>query len=382
MKSVLGLSLAGALVLAQPASAEIKIGFTVPATGVVAVYGIPILKTIPLLPKTIGGEPVTYISLDSNSDPTKGAANTRKLVTDDHVDVVIGDVAAPTTMAMIDIIAEAKTPLIAPTSAVQVVLPMDEKRKWAFKIVPSDDIGADAVVKHMVSQGIKKLGFIGFNDAYGQIWQQHLHDRLPKAGIELVDEETFSRTDTSVVAQALKLVAAKPDAILVGAGGTPAIVPAHDLRARGFTGTIYQVHAVATPVFIQRGGKDVDGNIFAGEPFTIYKDLPEDSPWRKLAQKYIDDYAAANGGEPASIFGAHIIDIMTLLVPAIETALKTTKPGTPEFRAAIRDQLEQAKDVYLNNGYLEANSPTNHSGFSARGVFMIKVENGDFHLIK
>jgi branched-chain amino acid transport system substrate-binding protein len=367
---------------ATPAFAEIKIGLNFPSTGPFAIFGVPMSKTVPLLPKTIGGEPVTYIVLDSNSDATKSAANTRKLVIEDKVDVLIGEGTTPGSLAMIDIAAEAKTAMVAPTATTQLVEPMDERRRWVFKIVPNDDIGADTVAKHMAQNGVKTVGFIGFNDAYGQTWLELLKDRLPKAGIKVVAEEFYARTDTSVTAQALKIIAAKPDVAFNGAGGTPAIVPTHDLRARGFTGPIYQTHGVSSREFIERGGKDVDGNFFAGEPFTIYKDLPADNPWHKIAKQYVDAYKAANGSEPP-IFGAHMFDSVKLIEPAIEAALKKgAKPGTEEFRTLIRDGMENAKNVYLNNGLLAANSPTNHAAFSADGMFMIKIENGDFHLIK
>jgi branched-chain amino acid transport system substrate-binding protein len=370
-----------AALLASSACAEIRVGVNIPITGVSAIFGTSMQKALPLLPTSIGGEKVTYIVLDSATDATKSAANTRKLVTEDKVDVLVGEGTTPGTLAMIDLAAESGTPIIAPTATISIVQPLDAKRKWVFKVVPNDDIGVATVTRYMKAHGVKSVGFIGFNDAYGQTWSDMLKESLPKAGIKMVDTEFFARTDTSVTAQALKLVAAKPEVILVGAGGTPAVVPTRDLRQRGFKGVIYQTHGVSSAEFIDRGGKDVEGNVFAGEPFIIRHDLPADSPFRKLGEETVVKYKAANGGAEPNQFAANIVDCMELFKEAAPAALKKARPGTPEFRQALRDALEQVKGVYLNNGLL-TNTATDHAGFSPKASFMVKIENGAFHLVK
>jgi branched-chain amino acid transport system substrate-binding protein len=371
---------AACLVSTFALAADIKVGINIPQTGVVAVYGQPMMKSVPLLAKEIAGHTVTYSVLDSNSDATRSAANTRKLVTEDKVDVLFGEGSVTGTVAMIDIAAEGKTPLIAMTTPLVVVTPLDEKKRWVFKILPNDDLGGEIISKYMAAQGIKTVGFIGQADAYGQGWLEVLKERFSKIGISVVAAEFFNRTDTSATAQALKLVAAKPDAVFIAVGGTPAIVPAHDVRQRGFTGPIYQTHGISSREVIERGGKDMDGAIFAGEPFTIHKDLPADSPFRKLGETYATKYKELNGAD-ASLFGAHMFDCMQLFSAAVPEALKRGQPGTVEFREAIRDELEKVNKVYLNNGLL-SNSPTNHAGYDPSGAFIIKVENGNFHLIK
>ncbi len=375
-----GLVLSCSLIALQAAQADIKIGITVSASGPGAALGQPQMKIVAGLPKEIGGEKVTYIALDDESDPTKSTQNARKLVTDEKVDALIGSSLTPTSMPLLDIALETKTPLMTIAASGALVAPMDEKRKWVFKVVPNDALMVTAIMNYIAKKGVKTLGYIGFSDAYGEGYYTEMAKIAPSLGITLTTHEVYARSDTSVTGQVLKIISTKPDAIFVAAAGTPAVLPQKAIRERGYTGPVYQTHGVATEEFIKLGGKDVEGVIFSGEPFTIANDLPEDSPFRKVAKDYLTRYEQANHAQ-GNIFGAHLFDTVVLLQRAIPIALKTAKPGTVEFRTALRDELEKSKDVYLDNG-LSNMTPTDHNGYEPSSVFFIKVENGAFHLVK
>jgi branched-chain amino acid transport system substrate-binding protein len=362
------------------AQAQIKVGITMSASGPGAALGQPQSKTVAALPKEIAGQKITYFALDDESDPTKGAQNGRKLITEEKVDVLIGSSLTPVSLPLIDIAAEAKTPLMTMAAAAVLVAPMDDKRKWVFKVVPNDDIMANAILKYIVKTGVKTLGYIGVSDAYGEGYYKVLSEAAPKLGVTLTGHEVYARSDASVTGQVLKVLATKPDAVFVASAGTPAVLPQKALRERGYKGPIFQTHGVATEEFIKLGGKDVDGAIFTGEAFTIVNDLPADSPFRKPTNAFIDAYKAANGNIP-SIFGAHLWDSMSHVERAIPAALKVAKPGTPEFRAALRDEIEKTKDFALNNG-LSNMTPDNHNGYDERSAFVIEVKDGAFHLVK
>jgi branched-chain amino acid transport system substrate-binding protein len=362
------------------AQAQIKVGITMSASGPGAALGQPQSKTVAALPKEIAGQKITYFALDDESDPTKGAQNGRKLITEEKVDVLIGSSLTPVSLPLIDIAAEAKTPLMTMAAAAVLVAPMDDKRKWVFKVVPNDDIMANAILKYIAKTGAKTLGYIGVSDAYGEGYYKVLSEVAPKLGVTLTGHEVYARSDASVTGQVLKIIATKPDAVFVASAGTPAVLPQKALRERGYKGPIFQTHGVATEEFIKLGGKDVDGAIFTGEAFTVVNDLPADSPFRKPTTAFIDAYKAANGNIP-SIFGAHLWDSMSHVERAIPAALKVAKPGTPEFRAALRDEIEKTKDFALNNG-LSNMTPDNHNGYDERSAFVIEVKDGAFHLVK
>src|SRR5512140_1095457 len=108
------LALAGAFA-ATAANAEITIGVSLGTTGPGASLGIPYKNAFQLVPKTLGGEPVRYIVLDDESKPDGAAKNARKFVSEDKVDAMMGSTGVPSAMAMAQVAAEGKTPLIALT---------------------------------------------------------------------------------------------------------------------------------------------------------------------------------------------------------------------------------------------------------------------------
>lgn len=367
---------AAALALAAGgALADINVGVTVSATGPAASLGIPEKNTIALMPQTIAGQKVHYIVLDDGSDTTKAVSNTRKLITEDKVDIVLGSTVTPNSLAMIDVVSEAKVPMISMAASAKIVEPMDDKRKWVFK-TPQNDIQMSlAIASHMKDHGVKTVGFIGFADAYGEGWFGEFSKAAALKGITVVASERYARNDSSVTAQVLKLQAAKPDAILVAGSGTPAALPQITLKERGYTGLVYQTHGVANADFLRVGGKNVEGTYLPSGPVLVAKQLPASNPVRASAIAYVTAYEAKYGKDSVSTFGGHAWDAGQLMAAAIPVALKKAQPGTPEFRAALRDALEATKNVAGAHGIFNM-SPTDHLGLDQRARVMVKIENG------
>ena len=357
------------------ALADINVGVTVSATGPAASLGIPEKNTIALLPTTIAGQKVNYIVLDDASDTTNAVANTRRFITENKVDVVMGSTITPNSLAMIDVVAENQTPMISLAASARIVEPVDAKRRWVFKTPQNDIMMSLAIAQHMADHGVKTVGFIGFNDAYGEGWYGEFSKAAGIKGIQIVANERYSRNDTSVTSQVLKLVAAKPDAILVAASGTPAALPERALRERGYAGKYYQTHGVANNDFLRVGGKDVEGTYLPSGPVLVASQLPASNPVKKSAMEYIARYEAAYGKGSTSTFGGHAWDAGLLLAHAVPVALKKAQPGTPAFRAALRDALEGVKDVAGAHGIFDM-SPTDHLGLDQRARVMVKIENG------
>lgn len=357
------------------AYADINVGVTVSATGPAASLGIPEKNTIALLPKTIGGQKMNYIVLDDASDTTAAVSNARKFLAENKVDIILGSTVTPASLGMIDVAAEAMTPMISMAASARIIEPMDAKRKWVFKTPQNDIMMSLAIAEHMQKAGIKTVGFIGFADAYGEGWSQEFAKAAALKGITIVANERFSRTDTSVTGQTLKLMAARPDAVLVAGSGTPAALPQKSLKERGYTGKMYQTHGVANADFLRVGGKDVEGTFLPAGPVLVAEQLAPSNPVRKSAMAYVAAYETAYGKGTVSTFGAHAWDAGLLMTAAIPVALKKAQPGTPEFRAALRDALEQTKELPGAHGIFTM-SPTDHLGLDQRARVMVKIENG------
>lgn len=363
------------------ALADIRIGVIASSTGVTAVVGIPQKNTAALLPAEIGGQKVNYFVLDDASDPTNAVTNVKKLLTEHKVDALIGPTTTPAALAMLDFIAEAKVPLVTTVGSSAIVLPMDDKKKWVFKTTQNDDLIAAAVIEHMTASGIRTLGFIGFNDPYGENWFKVFAPMAEKSGIKIVASERFTRTDQSVVGQTLKIMAAKPDAVFIAATGGPAVMPQATLLEKGYKGKLYQTHGVATNDFIRIGGAKVEGTLMAGGPMLVADDLPASNPIRAVAQGYIKAYDAKFGAGTTSTFGANTWDAGLLLQKAIPAALKKAQPGTEEFRVALRDALEQTHELVGTQGIFNM-TPQNHNGMDARSRVMMTVKNGHWTLVQ
>jgi branched-chain amino acid transport system substrate-binding protein len=363
------------------AFADINVGVTLSTSGPAASLGIPEKNSFALLPASIAGHRINWIILDDASDTTGAVKNARKLTAEHKVDVIIGSTTTPNSLAMIDVAAQTQTPMISLASAARIVEPMDEKRRWVFKNAQSDAHMVTAVVEHMTNNGVRTLAFIGFADAYGEGWWNEVSRLAEVRGIRIVASERFNRSDTGVTGQVLKILAAKPDAVLVGGAGTPAALPQKTLREKGYKGPVYQTHGVANSDFLRVGGRDVEGSFLPAGPVLVAAQLPEGNPIKKVALEYVTRYEAAHGKGSATTFGAHTWDAGILLQNAIPVALKKAQPGTREFRQALRDALESTRDLVGAHGVFNM-SPQDHNGLDQRSRVMVKIEGGGWRLIR
>lgn len=378
LKPVIATSLA--LIAASSAYAQVKVGVVTSSTGPIALVGIPQKNSVPLLPKKAGNLTIEYISLDDASDPSKSVTEVKKLISEYNVDAIIGPSGSPNAMGVISFVAEAGVPMLAPVGTAAVVLPMTEQKKWVFKTTQNDDLIAAALVEQMVKTNIKTVGFIAINDPYGENWSKVFTELAAKNNIKIVANERYQRTDTSVTAQSLKIMAANPDAVLVAAPGGSTVLPQVTLVDQGYKGQFYQTHGAALPAFLQLGKKQVEGTILAASLMLVLPEIADNNPSKKIATDYINAYSALHGSKPAT-FGANVYDAGLLLEKAIPVASKKAKPGTKEFRAALRDALENSKEVIATQGVYNM-TPQDHSGFDERGRVMIKVKDGNWALLK
>jgi branched-chain amino acid transport system substrate-binding protein len=374
MKKTL-LAAAAALFAAAPALADITIGVSLSLTGPGSGLGIPANNGFKLWPATVGGEKVRLIVLDDATDPTKGVQNARRLVSEEKVDVLIGSVITPVAIAMSEVAVETKTVQLALSPA---QLPPG-KDTWTFRMPQSNGVMANAMVAHMVKHGVKTVGFLGYTDAYGEGWLQELTPRLEKAGIKLLATERFARSDTSVTAQALKLTAANPDAMVVVASGSGAAMPQLGLVDRGYKGVYYQTHAAASKDLARVGGKAVEGTFVTAGPVVAAEQLPDSNLSKALGVKFNAAYEAAYGAGSRNQFGAHSYDTYLMLDKVVPIALKKAKPGTPEFRQALKDALESTPALAVSHGVLDF-TPTDHWGFRPDTGVILKVVNGEWKM--
>lgn len=374
MKAIKTLVAVAIATLASTAvQADINIGVSLALTGPGSGLGIPMQNQLKLFPKTIAGEKVNLIILDDATDPGKGAANARRFVTEDKVDLIIGSCITAVAAAMTDIASEAGTVQLAGSP---VGVPAG-KDKWLFRLPQSNTVMGHAVVEDMKEKGVKTVGFLGYTDAYGEQWLKEITPLLDKAGIRIVATERFARNDTSVTPQALKLVSANPDAMLIVASGSGAAMPHMAIVDRGFKGKIYQTHAAATQDLMRVGGKAVEGALVVSGPAVIAEQLPDKHPSKAVAIDFVQKYEKAYGPNSRNQFAGHAYDAQIVLEKVIPVALKKAKPGTPEFRAAIRDAMETMGRTIFSHGVMNWTA-ADHWGYTMETGVMLKVVDGKF----
>lgn len=376
MKLFIRVCFLGVFLMPSAASqAQVKVGVLTSMTGPAASLGIAEKNAVPLMDKQIGGKSVEYIVLDDTSDTTMARRQVEKLVSEDKVDLILGGTTTPGSLAMVEAIGRAKTPFISMAAGRQIVSPMDENRKWVFKAVYNDTIIASATVNHMVANGIKTVAVIGFNDAYGESWTGEFARAAERAGLKIVADEKYNRTDTSVTAQALKVMALKPDAVLVAAVGTPGVLPQTTLVERGYKGKIYQTMGAVGADFIRVGGAKVEGTVVAVPPMVIAESLPADNPVRSIGIDFKKKYEELNGPGSASAFAGYSWDSFLLARQAILSALQKASPGTQEFRDAVRLALETNKSVPTTAGIVNM-TPDDHCAFASNAPEMVVIKDG------
>ena len=363
--------------LSAAAAADITVGVTISTTGPGASLGVHYRNTFNMLPKTLGGQPVKYIVLDDASDPTQAVKNVRKLISEDNADLIMGSSSVPNNFAIAEVAAELK---IAQIALAPMALPPG-KMAWTFVVPQSIPLMVEGVVKHMQAHGVMSVGYIGFNDPWGEGIDKALTALAGPAGIKIVANERYARTDTSVEAQVLKIIAAKPDAVLIGGSGTPGALPAIALAGRGFKGQVYGNHGMVNPDFIRVGGKSVEGLIAPTGPLVVVEQLPESNPVKSVASAFVKSYDAAYGAQNRNAFAGYAYDAYLLAGQAVPAAMKLAKPGTPAFRSALRDALEKLHEVAGTHGVYTM-SPSNHNGMDARARVLVKVNGGAWRLVE
>lgn len=367
------LAAAAALLVSGAAMADITIGVSLPLTGPASGLGIPMKNQLALWPQSIAGEKLKVIVLDDATDPTNGVKNASRFITDEKVDLILGSAATPVAIAMAAVAMEGQTPQLMASPA---QLPPG-KDAWSFRLPQSNAVMSHAVVEHMKKQGVKSVGFLGYTDAYGEGWLKDFTPIAEKAGIKVVAVERFARTDTGVTAQALKLTSANPDAMLIVASGSGAAMPHKAMIERGYKGKIYQTHAAATRDLMRIGGKDVEGSYVVSGPVIAPEQLPDSHPSKKLALDFVQKYEKAYGPGSRNQFAGHSYDALVVLEKTIPVALKKAKPGTKEFRAALRDAIETMGRTNFAHGIMNW-TKDDHWGYTNETGVIVKVVNGDW----
>jgi branched-chain amino acid transport system substrate-binding protein len=376
--AILGASLFQAAPLAL---ADINVGVVLSLTGPGASMGMPENAAVKLWPNTIAGEKVNLFVLNDSTDPTMAAKSASKLIVENKVDVIIGASLTPPTLAMLEVAAQNKMPVISLAGGGVIVAPVDGPRTWAFKVSPPEKYSVSRIIAHMQQNKLKTVAAIAIATSYGEGFLKELHRQAEAAGIKVTEVERYNQTDQSVTAQIIKMTATHPDAVFIISAGTPGALPQIELKRRGYKGNVYQTQGIANNDFLRVGGKDLDGAYVTVAPVLVAEQLPDSNPVKKPAMAFVQKFESKYGPNSRSLFAASGWDAYLLLEKAATEAVKNAQPGTPAFRTALRDQLEQLKDVMTGEGVFNF-SASDHNGVDERCQVLVRIEDGKWKLVK
>ncbi len=367
----------GVTVASGAAHAQIKIGAILSISGPGAAMGVGYKGAFDLFPTEIAGQKIEYIIRDDATDASTGFTIAQKMISEDHIDAFIGPSLTATDAAVAPLANQAKVPMIA-------MAPYEydpQKQPYTFNDAQPLSLMVAAVFEYMQQHGVKNVGYIGFSDGWGDQVLAATRLAAGRDGISILTDERYARTDTTCEAQALKLISAHPQAVMMGNSATPAALPVVALRHRGYKGGIYGNHGIVSPAFIKVGGAAVEGVIAVTSPVVVTDQLPDSNPVKPVAAAFVKDYAAKFGAQGVSPFAGYSYDAMLLLKAAIPEALKAGKPGTEAFRVALRDALEKTHELVGVSGVYTM-SPTDHNGQDARSAMLVEVQDGAWRAIK
>lgn len=366
---------AASMASAGAAQADVKVGVILSLTGPAASLGIPEKNTVEILPKTIGGEPVRFVILDDGSEPANAVRAARKLIDEEKVDFVLGPTITQCSLAILEVIAPAKTPMISLAGSSIIVTPPEGNKAWSFMLAPAETSMGHYIFRHMANTGKKTVAFIGFNDAFGDSFLGEMRKLADKAGVKVLTDERFGRTDTSVAAQVLRVISTNPDAVIIGASGTPSVAPILELRKLAYKGNIYGNQGMANADFLRVGGSQLTGLRLPVSPVLVAEQLPDANPTKAAGVEYVKTYEAKYGPNSRSLFGATAWDAFIIADKAVGVAKAKAAPGTPEFRAAMRDAIEATKDFVGSQGVFTM-GPKDHNGTDLRAQVLVEVKDG------
>jgi branched-chain amino acid transport system substrate-binding protein len=372
-------TIAAALSLGTTASAaDLKVGLITSLSGPASSIGIPYAKGMQAAlayKSEVGGRKIQLITLDDASDPATAGRNARKLVEDEKVDILMGSAGAPSAMAVAGVGRESGTPLIGLTP-----LALDgPENSWVVTVAQPPVLMVNAVIDRMKKAGVKTVGYIGYSDAWGDLVYDALTKSAEPAGIKVVTNERYARADTSVTGQVLKIVAARPDAVMTGGSGTPGALPYLALAERGYRGGLYGTHALINPDFVRVAGNSANGLFAPTGPVIVSEQLPADNPTRKISQDFRAAYQKANDAPTTDAFSAYSFDAWLVFLDAAARVGNKAEPGTAAYRTALRDALTSTKEVVGTHGVYNF-KPDSRYGQDERARVIVTLDQGKWKL--
>lgn len=357
------------------AAEPVKIGALFSVSGPASFLGEPERNTAEMVVAQINkaggikGRKLELIVYDTQGDATKAVQGVNKLIKDDKVVAIIGPSTTGDSMAVIPVIEKAEIPLISCAAGIKITDPV---KKWVFKTAQNDVLAVMKIYKYLQKQKISKIAILTVSDGFGSSGREQLKLQSKEFGMQIISDETYGPKDDDMTVQLTKVRDSEAQAIICwGTNPGPAKV-ARNVKQLGIKLPLFMSHGVSSKKFIELAGEGAEGIILPSGKVIVADQLPKSDPQKKALMNYVNEYQK-NYKVEGDHFGGHAFDAIMLLKGAMERG-----GFTP---AAIRDQLEKTKK-FAGIGGTFTYSPQDHAGLTVDAFVLVKIEKGDWKLIK
>ena len=344
---------------------EILIGEYGSLTGGIATFGISTRDGSQLAFDDVNsrggvlGKPVKLIVEDDQSKPEEAATVVTKLINQDHVVAIIGQVASSHSLAAAPICQSNKIPMVSPSSTNPRVTQVGD---YIFRVCFMDTFQGALMAKFAYDTlGARKMAIlVDVRSDYSVGLQTFFGQAFKKLGGEIVTEQSYSQGDSDFRAQLTAIKAANPDAVYVPGYYTEAGTIVYQARELGITVPFLGSDGWDSPKLWEIGGKALNGCYFSNHYST-------DDP-NPVVQKFVNDYKAKYNQIPDAL-AALGYDAARILADGIQRAGSTDGEK-------IRDAIAATKDFPGVTGTITINAERN----AVKSAVVLKVEDGKYLL--
>ena len=312
----------------------------------------------------INGRKIDLEIVDDGSDPNQSVVQFNKVIGDGAV-AVLGPPQSTADLALKPIANEKKVPTISLGAADDQVVPVTP---YMWMTAPLSSQVANVCVNFIKSQGKSKLAMLyDTKNAYAVAGHDATKNALDKAGIQLVDDETFETTQTNFAPQFAKIVDAKPDFLLVWATGAPPVVITKAWADQNTGIALMMTAAEASPLYVQPAGQAAEGVFVQASMGVLGQSLPASNKYKKLIDDFAGPFQQANQYYPPQFAWDGMV-ATSLLMDAI------TRKGAASDQ--IRDGLDSV-DLDTPQGHYTFTAQK-HSGLPDSSNLMTVIKGGQF----
>jgi branched-chain amino acid transport system substrate-binding protein len=199
---------------------EVKVGSFMAKTGPVSFIGKPFEKGMVAYFNWVNknggvnGRQINFLAADDQFNPAKTITEVKRLVEQDNVFAVAGGLGTPGCLAVQKYLNDKKVPFVYQGSgSPQFAIP---PKKYVFSVQPSYPVEGGIMASYLAEKkGFKRIAVVYRSDELGLEGRNGVVDGLKRFGLELVADIKVKPTDQNFAAQIPKLIASKPEAVVI-----------------------------------------------------------------------------------------------------------------------------------------------------------------------